>query len=254
MNRYQRRRARAMMRSIDGAIACRIEKIMTTDGDNCSLCRAEFPHNSRALGGVTHDGAVALVGECCASKLASIVSAGLYTMRPYVERARPRNGPDEKLSAEQIEEAITAHQRYFAAVDEVTDTVARRAGVPHMAGRLMLHCEDNAWKDDDRIWFSHNPTRSHRLRPLLPGELSSTLTDDLSVPPGHELQILVRQVEPGLRVRTGFYRNLEIDIPDIEPVIHALFDLMAERRDPIPISVDEVAKLALKYARGGALS
>jgi hypothetical protein len=240
MNRRERRRARAMMGVVDDAI----ERIMTTDGDCCSLCRAPFSHNSRTFGGVTGGGVIALVGECCASRLELQRVAGLYTTRPYVEPSEPGNGARE-LSSEQIEQAITAHQQYFAAVDAVVDRAARRAGMPHMAERTLLHCEDTAWKDADRKWFEAHPTRSHRLRQLFAGEFETC-----TAPPGHELQILVRQVEPGLRIRNGFYRNLAIEIPDIEPVLHALFDLMSEREERV-VSVEEVAALASKYADSG---
>jgi hypothetical protein len=244
VNRAARRRNESLARSRRALVHKRIEQIIRTDGDNCSLCRAEFRHNSRTYGGITGDGVVAITGECCASKLDTTFISGIYTTRSYVEPSRMRNGPDKELSSEQIEEAIPVHQQYYAAVDEFNDTTARRAGVP--AEKMMLHLEDTAWKDDDRAWFENNPTRSHRLRRLLPGEMRNSRG---AAPPGHELQILVRQVEPGLRVRTGFFRNLEIDdIPDIEPMIHALFDLMAGRESRM-ITVRELAALAMSYAK-----
>jgi hypothetical protein len=52
----------------------------------------------------------------------------------------------------------------------------------------------------------------------------------LPTPPDCELQVLVRQVEPGKRVRVGFHRLLEMPIPDDENFIHALFDLVSENR------------------------
>jgi hypothetical protein len=117
---------------------------------------------------------------------------------------------------------------------------------------MILHREDDvAWKADDRAWFENNPTRSHRLRRLFPGE--STGMSDEAIPPGHELQILVRQVEPGLRARHGFYRNLAADIPDVEAVLHALFDVVVNKRAG-PISGQDLEELARKYERHGALS
>jgi hypothetical protein len=64
------------------------------------------------------------------------------------------------------------------------------------------------------------------------------------------LQVLVRQVKPGLRVRQPYYRDINTPIPDIEPVVHAMFDL-ATAEDAVPgcvVSVREVAELGMKYA------
>ena len=135
----------------------------------------------------------------------------------------------------------------------MVDRGARRAGVPHLAEKLIPHIADTTWKDDDRRWFESNPTRSHRLRPSFPDEFSS-IADIPVPPPGHELHVLVRQVEPGMRIRHGFFHNTKTDVPDIEPVLHALFDVAAGRKETHPISVEEVAELALKYAGVGELS
>jgi hypothetical protein len=72
-------------------------------------------------------------------------------------------------------------------------------------------------------------------------------------PPGHEFQIIVRQVLPGRRLRLPFCRNVAVDIPDVEPLLHALFDLFCphdgDTRQPGDlVSVREVAALAMKYA------
>jgi hypothetical protein len=244
VNRAARRRNESLARSRRALVHKRIEQIIRTDGDNCSLCRAEFQHNRRTYGGVTGDGVVAITGECCASKLDILLISGLYTTRSYVEPSRTRNGPNKELSSEQIEEAISAHQQYFAAVDEITDRAARRAGFPAEKMMLRLDDDETIWKADDRTWFENNPTRSHRLRPAFPGEQINGC--DEVAPPGHELQIVVRQISPGLRVRVGIFRNLEIDeFPDIEPMTHALFDLVAKRE--ARVSVRELVELARKY-------
>lgn len=67
----------------------------------------------------------------------------------------------------------------------------------------------------------------------------------LDPPPNHEIQILVRQIEPGLRMRASFCRNLTTEIPDVEPILHAIFDLVSEGRT---IKTEDVGKLAEKYA------
>jgi hypothetical protein len=60
---------------------------------------------------------------------------------------------------------------------------------------------------------------------------------------------VIRQVEVGKRVRLPFVRNLEMPIPDIEEVVHAIFDIVAGRpRDANAITVGEVAELAKRYS------
>ena len=69
----------------------------------------------------------------------------------------------------------------------------------------------------------------------------------------HEIQVLVRQLAPGQRLRLGFGRNTECPIPDLEPVLHALFDIISsadgKEFDPIPIT--RVAERARLYSYGG---
>ena len=71
---------------------------------------------------------------------------------------------------------------------------------------------DDAASINDRDWFTANPTRSHRLRRSLPGEPESSV-------------VVVRQIEPGLRVRLGFAPTFSI--PDREPMLAALFSKLA---------------------------
>lgn len=232
-----------MNRAARRKIERQLRKIIKTDGDVCSLCRVEFPHNSRTYGGITADGTVAFVGECCAEKLEIIVISGLITTKPYDVPSRNGRSRKQPATNEQIAEAIDAHQKYFAMADQFAARVS-----PHRQGVVTF--SERPWKTDDQIWFKANPDRSHRLRQLFPGELATLRRHpeepDL-IPAGHEPQVLVRQVEPGKRIRISFYRNLAIDIPDIEPLLHAMFDLVSgDRTDAI--STGEVAKLALKYA------
>jgi hypothetical protein len=69
------------------------------------------------------------------------------------------------------------------------------------------------------------------------------------VPPSHELQVLVRQVEPGSRIRVAFCRNLACPIPNDDAVLRATFDLNLKDGKPgAVLTVREVAGLAVKYA------
>jgi hypothetical protein len=46
--------------------------------------------------------------------------------------------------------------------------------------------------------------------------------------PRHEFYMLVRQLEPGVRERLLIYYDTTADIPDIEEIIHSMFDAYGE--------------------------
>jgi hypothetical protein len=46
--------------------------------DNCSICKRELAHMDMTYGGLTHDGTVALVGDCCKSKMKDIMAGSMY--------------------------------------------------------------------------------------------------------------------------------------------------------------------------------
>ncbi len=196
-----------------------IDTLIKRDGDRCSICHANFADRAPTFYGVIADGTAAIVGECCALKLHYLFGSGIYF--------------------------ATANN---ATADEAED-VAKRAGLTRYPKAVCY--SDSAWKTDDRQWFEANPERSHRLRRRFPQEADSFVEPLPTPPPGHEFQILVRQVAPGRRVRLPFCRNTAVPIPDIEPVVHALFDLYANCRSDEAgraVSVQEVAELAAKYA------
>lgn len=110
----------------------------------------------------------------------------------------------------------------------------------------------NGWKASDADWFAAHPFRSHRLRPLLsPDEAEQffAIAGEATpkAPPGYELQVLIRQVAPGLRVRQMFFRRTTIPIPDDEAIARALFNIIAQNR---PADTWEVAELAERFERG----
>lgn len=72
------------------------------------------------------------------------------------------------------------------------------------------------WKSNDARWFRENPTRSHRLRVAMPGELADLDLKECIPAYNHEIHVLVRQIEP---VKRFFWRNLSTPIPDAEPVV-----------------------------------
>ena len=92
-------------------------------------------------------------------------------------------GPSASTIAEQLRMATKAKQR---------------------GGGLMLSLgTGDPWMLDDAKWFRKHPTRSFRIRAMLPGEYEHLIAcrDDLrnEAKPTH---MLVRQIEPGYRDRT----------------------------------------------------
>ncbi|MNL62486.1 hypothetical protein D3C87_1865110 [compost metagenome] len=71
-------------------------------------------------------------------------------------------------------------------------------------------------------------------------------------PPNHRAEILIRQVAPGQRIRKVFCRNTEIDIPDQEEIIHAIFDAVASATDGSVINLSDVVESARRYANSRA--
>jgi hypothetical protein len=192
-----------------------LRKIMKADDEHCTLCRRPFAHGDLTYGGATATGAAAVTGDCCAAQMAHKVTGGVFL-------------------------------DLAGAYGAIAADMAKRAGV--WGAPIALTTADTSWKRDDAAWFKANPHRSHRLRPMFPGEAPTLMREPAALPPRHEHQVLVRQVEPGQRVRLVFGRNLDCPIPDAEAVLHALFDLAARGEAGKTASVAEVAELALRYA------
>ena len=243
MNRAQQRRAQR-----------EIGHIIRRDGDNCSLCRAEFPHNSKTFGGVTRDGRTVLVGECCAEQVKWIVTVGMVAKGYYEALLQGETDFSKKMkevSPEEIAKGINTLQNYVAEIDEQTASAAKRAGIS--PDGLIVRYADTPWKADDAVWFKANPDRTHRMRDPIAGELKAMSRGfNLEAPPpNYRAEILVRQVSPGERVRAPFFHNIEVTIPDDDAVIHAMFDIISDAPREGSGEVfygDEIIERALKYA------
>ena len=108
---------------------------------------------------------------------------------------------------------------------------------------------DHPWKTDDAAWFKANPGRSHRLRPVLKGE-AETFHPEVSqveMPPDHRIEVLVRQVKPGVRARIPFVRDMSIEIPDEEGIIHSIFDTVANMEQAQHIDMHAIMARARQY-------
>ena len=221
--------------------------------DNCMICGSALVHNSRTLGGLAADGSVVLAGECCERHVVTPMVQGLYLTRGVdglTPGANPGNGKSN--SPEDVERAIGALQSHYGDLDNRTDRLMQQGGIPAKAKNIFV--ADQPWKADDAAWFKNNPDRSHRLRPMLEGE-AATLPPEVTktkIPANHRLEILVRQVEPGARIRTVFCRNTEFPLPDREDIMHALFDTVAKSGNRGIVDAQRINALAQQYANSSS--
>lgn len=235
MNRSERRR-------LDKEI-----KKLTTNTDACTLCGRDFPHNSKTFYGADVSGRAAIAGECCQARLPTMIGMGIYATGDYDVFRAGQRASEKQMPPGRIESVVGDIQKVIGAADDLSAGMLDRAGLP--AGRSSINILSSPWKTADAGWFEANPDRSHRLRPMFPGE-ADTLPPDLrstKLPPRHELQVIVRQIEPGKRIRMPFGRNVDTPIPDVEAVLHALFDSVANGRPGIEIKVADVASRARPY-------
>jgi hypothetical protein len=217
-------------------------KLIKTKGDNCSLCDAEFQHNRRTFGGYDQHGEIALVGGCCAGRLREIHTAGVFSQRHY-DFLPSESANESGYGVEQIADAISALQRTIADTDADLKDVWQRGGMSLPHGPI--YALNHPWKTDDRDWFEQHPERSHRARLPFPGEV--TPEEIGSVPEGHQPLMLIRQVEPGKRIRGAFFiLSQMLPVPDAESVAHALFEI-ATGYEPVPRGGEALGALVRKY-------
>lgn len=243
----------AMNRSLKRQFDKEFKALLRTKGDNCSVCGRVFQHNDRTFGGFNNYGKVAVVGDCCSDKLTAIYASGVFTTRnndalaTLASTSSPEDAPS--LSPEEVERAVNSMQAHFNGLDDISAQLLRRAGVTVPKERVNLSLAPTPWKEDDASWFAAHSERSHRMRPSFPGEFGSIERDFLTPPEHHEVQTLVRQIEPGRRIRTPFCRDMRTPIPDLEPLLHAIYDLVSKSGGAARVlPVAEVAELAMKYA------
>lgn len=144
----------------------------------------------------------------------------------------PLGSPAERAGA------ILQLQSHFAERRDLRHQVAKRAGVDPEKTRIFTAPSD--WKSADASWFEANPNRSHRLRVPIGDELKSfgPIADE-PMPPRHEIQVLMRPLEPGKRIRVPLGQNLDMPIPDQEEAIHGLFDIVSDRSRTGNITLQE---------------
>lgn len=233
-----------------------LQKLITEDGDHCTVCRRALAHGDRTHYGRIAGQRPAITGDCCADRINLSIGMGVYTDRQYDVLPPPGSGLAEARpeTEEALASLVDGIRTFITETDAKAAEIGARAGLGSKSAATFL--KPAAWKADDAAWFAARPDRSHRLRPLIDDELAA-LPDRYGgspIPAGHELQVLVRQVEAGVRVRTLFGRNLSVAIPDEEAVIHALFDLVSQvpAGSAPEISAAAMTALATRYGeRGG---
>jgi hypothetical protein len=206
----------------------------------CSVCGKPFTHNGRVASGFDARGNILLVAECCSHLVVDNFGLGLVLDREYDFLPSPSDRVTVAPTNAQIADRIATHQKLIDDADKLLADAEQRGGVEPVRN---VSLRNHPWKDDDRKWFERNPSRAHRMRLPFAGETD----DEAEAPVGHTRVMLVRQVEPGARRRTSFYlRSDLLQLPDIEGVAHALFEL-AMGREPMPRSRRALCDLIDKY-------
>ena len=216
----------------------------------CSICGSSFKHNSHTAGGLDAQGNVVLAGECCIGRVAKIFAEGIL-QRSSVRLSVPTNtkpSTNTGPTSEQIADAIAAYQKAIAETDKVLDGVERRGGVRTSRGQPARLSVEGA---TTATGSSGTRTRSHRVRMPFPGECDAEAAE---TPAGHALIVLVRQVEPGSRIRPAVYLSVDLlPVPDDEAAAHALFEV-AMQREAVPPDRQALCALTKKYSVHGSQS
>lgn len=204
-------------------------KVLNKSGGVCGICKVSLQYNCQTYGGIAVNNRIVLTSDCCVSKLECVMCSGVYVNRNIdaVFNCLPDRKRAGSMPVAEVMAVTSSLQSSVSAIDEISDELMERGGVPFAPNSVELR--DTPWKTADALWFQKHPNRSHRLRPIFSGEIASLprALQFASVPENHRLEILVRQVAAGQRLRTAFFRNAEAIIPDEEAVIHALFDIVS---------------------------
>ena len=193
-------------------------------------------------------GRLAYVGECCRNQLAIIHVSGLYSQRHYdfLDRnssssSSSKQRPGHVNSMKEADAAIAAYHNIVADTDKRAEAIARQGGIATLplSPQVRFNMCGAPWKDADAAWFEQHPKRSHRARLVMPGEADKEAAE---APEGCELLLLIRQVEPGTRLKAGFYMRASMPMPDDEMLAHVLFEV-ASGHEPVPADSDAMQAL-----------
>jgi len=224
------------------------DKLMKAGPDNCMLCETPFTHNCRTFGGLSPEGKTVLVGDCCVNKIEG-QAAGLYLTKNFdslPSAGKKNSGATAPLK--DVIQGVEAIRSHVTKLDTMADTVMQQGGLKMPVRNVFT--QTSPWKTDDAAWFRAHPDRSHRLRLMFEGEAATMEAEPTldATPENHRMEVLVRQVEVGKRIRILFCRNTQVPIPDAEEIIHALFDTWSQSNRTGVVSIEEIAALANKYS------
>jgi hypothetical protein len=226
-----------------------LSKILKSSGSVCGICGEALVHNSQTYGGITSGNRVVLTGGCCVRKLEVMMGSGVYINKNVVSILSVLQGSqsDSQISASNALSTVRQMRSGVSALDKAVDDVMRKGGI--QSSPTSISITDNPWKLDDAAWFKSHSDRSHRLRPLHPDEITTLPVGitNAEMPDNHDWVILVRQVKQGQRIRTAFCKNKEAYIPDVEEVIHVIFDIVIRGDGSGVISAEKVAALVAEY-------
>jgi hypothetical protein len=235
MNRVERRRFEK-----------KFLRLLKKSGDVCGLCGEALTHNSQMFGGTTLVNRVVLTGECCSHKLQMVKGTGVYINKNInaILSVLGTSRSDLHVSPSEAFSALKHMRSDINTLDKAATKLMRRGGLHKPPTNISF--VDSPCQLDDAAWFKTHPNRSHRLRPMCPGEAESLSPQlmQIEIPENHRWEILVRQVKEGQRIRTVFLRNTQACIPDADEVIHVIFDLVCEPGRSGKINNEEVAALS----------
>lgn len=187
------------------------------DHGHCGYCRRTFRDCEPTATGTDKHGGFRIVGECCSKILKEIHALGVAN----VAKIDPLK-PNDWL------------------------------GVPENM-RIQVDANDAPWKDDDRAWFRRNHSRTHRIRPLFPGEMAAVGVD---WPHQNPPLVILRQTRPGSRQKILIEEPFGIH-PDGDAVLDVLFtavvDAMSKGADKLSTDaiVTRIAERWPGLAQGG---
>lgn len=224
------------------------KKLFSTNNETCSLCGKPFAHNTKTYGGFNSQLKTSFTGDCCVKKLNDIYIQGLYVSENLQGLEFPKKNKvgNVKISGESLANKIQDLQSGFSKVEKLKQEIFKKSGLQGKTPSLIIN--KTAWKDDDKKWFDENPSRLHRLRDIHDGEFPKELTTR-ALPEDHCLKALVRQVEPGKRVRIPFVANSNAEIPNNEEIIHALFDIASKGESGKYVTINDIISLVDMYTK-----
>jgi len=211
----------------------------------CSFCGEGFKHNHPSAAGFDAQGNVALAGECCFDRLAEVFGVSLYSDRQY-DFFPPPSGAE--LPPERIAEAFAAYTKAIAETDRLLAGAEQRGG-----GYVLLISSRGIIRGSVMTPAGSNATHPVRtaVRVPFPGEIDE---EAIKASAERALVMLIRQVEPGFRLRAVVELGGDfLPLDDDEATLHGLFEV-GMGREAMPRDREALRVLAEKYTASRKLN